>query len=217
MEYETDVTHHQLSSEKKEPSEVLEAYNSTTLLISGNSSHLLPWHTKLGLRPGPCISTLHSLTADGGVVAALDFVVIKVGYIYNSVSSPCVLTDHDRHTLLPSSSLSRVKMGREIVRGREAKVKKVVFMNSGRYFCTFYMLIGCLTSFWNRCGGKRRSRNCAQSLRRNGADMRGISTAWRDGQDLTSSQVKRVCLICQQCCNMMYMEPCIYRSSPGYC
>ncbi|KAF5385395.1 hypothetical protein D9615_001242 [Tricholomella constricta] len=66
-----------LSSERKDPSEVLEAYNSVKLVISGNSSHLAPWHAKLGFSPGPCISTLHSLTPDGGMVAAMDIVVVK--------------------------------------------------------------------------------------------------------------------------------------------
>lgn len=66
-----------LSSERKDPSEVLEAYNSTKLVIFGNSSHMAPWHAKLGFQKGPCISTLHSLTADGGVVSAMDLVVIK--------------------------------------------------------------------------------------------------------------------------------------------
>ncbi|KJA28356.1 hypothetical protein HYPSUDRAFT_696943 [Hypholoma sublateritium FD-334 SS-4] len=67
-----------LSTEKKDPTEILEAYNSTHLVLSGNSSHLMPWHTKLGFTEGPCISTLHSLTCDGGVVVALDFVIIKL-------------------------------------------------------------------------------------------------------------------------------------------
>ncbi|RDB29022.1 Breast cancer type 2 susceptibility [Hypsizygus marmoreus] len=66
-----------LSSEKKDPAEVLDAYTSTKLILSGNSSHLAPWHAKLGFRNGPCISTLHSLTCDGGVVAAMDVVVVK--------------------------------------------------------------------------------------------------------------------------------------------
>lgn len=67
-----------LSSERKDPMEILEAYNSTKLVISGNSSHLVPWHTKLGFQRGPCVSTLHSLTADGGVVAAMDLIIIKM-------------------------------------------------------------------------------------------------------------------------------------------
>ncbi|KAJ3508616.1 hypothetical protein NLJ89_g5662 [Agrocybe chaxingu] len=48
-----------LSTQKKDPMEILEAYNSTALVLTGNSSHLMP------------------LTSDGGLVAALDFVVIK--------------------------------------------------------------------------------------------------------------------------------------------
>ena len=68
----------QLSSERKDPTEVLEAYNSTKLVISGNSSRMAPWHAKLGFQTGPCISTLHSLTADGGIVTTMDLVVIKV-------------------------------------------------------------------------------------------------------------------------------------------
>ncbi|KAG6877385.1 hypothetical protein C0992_010157 [Termitomyces sp. T32_za158] len=66
-----------LSSERKEGSEVLDCYSSTKLVISGNSSHMAPWHAKLGFSPGPCISTLRSLTPDGGVVAAMDVVVVK--------------------------------------------------------------------------------------------------------------------------------------------
>ncbi|KAG6889981.1 hypothetical protein C0995_012941 [Termitomyces sp. Mi166 len=66
-----------LSSERKEGSEVLDSYNSVKLVISGNSSHMAPWHAKLGFTPGPCISTLRSLTPDGGMVATMDVVVVK--------------------------------------------------------------------------------------------------------------------------------------------
>ncbi|GLB35844.1 putative BRCA2, oligonucleotide/oligosaccharide-binding, domain 1 [Lyophyllum shimeji] len=66
-----------LSSERKDAAEVLEAYNSVKLVISGNSSHMAPWHAKLGFTSGPCISTLHSLTQDGGMVAGMDIVVVK--------------------------------------------------------------------------------------------------------------------------------------------
>ncbi|EGO30985.1 hypothetical protein SERLADRAFT_412477 [Serpula lacrymans var. lacrymans S7.9] len=72
------VTGARLSSERKEPVEVLEAYNSTSLVITGNSSHLASWHAKLGFQRSPWISTLNSLTADGGNVAVMAFVVIKV-------------------------------------------------------------------------------------------------------------------------------------------
>ncbi|KAG6817928.1 hypothetical protein H0H87_012396 [Tephrocybe sp. NHM501043] len=78
-----------LSSEKRDPSEVLDAYSSVRLVISGNSSHMMPWHAKLGFNPGPCISTLHSLTPDGGIVAAMDLVVVKVHPIAYIELVPC--------------------------------------------------------------------------------------------------------------------------------
>ncbi|KAJ7492322.1 hypothetical protein FB451DRAFT_1217887 [Mycena latifolia] len=67
-----------LDSERKEPSEVLEAYNSTKLVLSGNSSHLVPWHAKLGFQIAPWVATMNSLTGDGGLVASMDIVVLKV-------------------------------------------------------------------------------------------------------------------------------------------
>ncbi|KAF8910112.1 hypothetical protein CPB84DRAFT_1723940 [Gymnopilus junonius] len=92
-----------LSTERKEPTEILEAYNSTKLVFSGNSSHLMPWHSKLGFTRGPCISTLHSLTHDGGVVAALDFVITKVRpFQPNRVKreeGPLTTVDHQLHPI----------------------------------------------------------------------------------------------------------------------
>ncbi|KAH7930929.1 hypothetical protein BV22DRAFT_1077497 [Leucogyrophana mollusca] len=67
-----------LESQRKDPSEILEAYDSNVLSISGNSSHLAPWHAKLGFQSGPFISTLNSLTADGGTVAVMALEIIKV-------------------------------------------------------------------------------------------------------------------------------------------
>ncbi|KAF8445645.1 hypothetical protein L210DRAFT_3757880 [Boletus edulis BED1] len=66
-----------LSAERKEGSEILEAYNSNVLLLTGNSTHMAPWHTKLGFQRGPFIATLNSLTADGGNVAVMMLRVIK--------------------------------------------------------------------------------------------------------------------------------------------
>ncbi|KAJ7070740.1 hypothetical protein C8F01DRAFT_392979 [Mycena amicta] len=67
-----------LSNERKDPQEVLEAYNSTKLEIAGNGSHLAPWHSKLGFKAAPWVATMRSLTADGGLVPALDVVLLKV-------------------------------------------------------------------------------------------------------------------------------------------
>ncbi|KAJ7269415.1 hypothetical protein B0H12DRAFT_1208887 [Mycena haematopus] len=66
-----------LHTERKDASEVLEAYNSTNLVLSGNSSHLVPWHAKLGFQISAPVATMHSLTADGGMVAAMDLVILK--------------------------------------------------------------------------------------------------------------------------------------------
>ncbi|KAF5323377.1 hypothetical protein D9611_005592 [Ephemerocybe angulata] len=67
-----------LNSEKKDPQEILEAYDSVTLRISGNSSSLAPWHMKLGALHERYISTLHSLTHDGGSISCLDVVITKI-------------------------------------------------------------------------------------------------------------------------------------------
>ena len=47
------------------------------LEICGNSSHLAPWHAKLGFVRQPWIATLDTLTADGGLVTLVDVVVEK--------------------------------------------------------------------------------------------------------------------------------------------
>ena len=62
----------------KEGGEILEAGNRATLSISANSSHLAPWHAKLGFRNGPFIAALGSLDPFGGVVAAIDVTIVKV-------------------------------------------------------------------------------------------------------------------------------------------
>lgn len=67
-----------LSTGKSEPCEVLDAYETVQLSLSGNSAHIAPWHAKLGFTNGPCVSTLHSLTPDGGPVQMLDLIVTKV-------------------------------------------------------------------------------------------------------------------------------------------
>lgn len=71
----------QLLAERKEGSEILEAYNSNVLLLTGNSTHMAPWHAKLGFQRDPFIATLNSLTSDGGNVAVMILTVIKVWYI----------------------------------------------------------------------------------------------------------------------------------------
>ncbi|KAJ4485082.1 hypothetical protein C8J55DRAFT_36045 [Lentinula edodes] len=67
-----------LETERKDPLEPLEAYQSTKLVLSGNSSQLAPWHAKLGFQRGPFIFTMHSLTPEGGNIALMDIVVLQV-------------------------------------------------------------------------------------------------------------------------------------------
>ncbi|KDQ63249.1 hypothetical protein JAAARDRAFT_75716 [Jaapia argillacea MUCL 33604] len=71
------VTGARLVSERKDGIEILEAYDSCHLSLCGNSSHLAPWHAKLGFQKHPFVATLGSLTADGGVVSMMNVVVVK--------------------------------------------------------------------------------------------------------------------------------------------
>ena len=65
-----------------EPNEVLKAYNSSSLILTGNSTTLARWDARLGVHPpGPSsmvIATLQSLTPDGGRVMLLDATVMRV-------------------------------------------------------------------------------------------------------------------------------------------
>ncbi|KAF8921973.1 hypothetical protein CPB85DRAFT_1209445 [Mucidula mucida] len=69
------VVNAKLDSERKDPQEILEAYGSIKLVLSGNSSHLAPWHAKLGFQTDLPIATMSSLTRDGGMIAAMDLVI----------------------------------------------------------------------------------------------------------------------------------------------
>ncbi|KAJ3567335.1 hypothetical protein NP233_g6425 [Leucocoprinus birnbaumii] len=107
-----------LDSERKEPQEILEAYNSVKLVLSGNSSHLLPWDAKLGFVRGPCISTMHSLTPDGGSIAAMDVVVVKT----HAVAFIEFLTDPSgrKRKEGPRGEAEEMKINEEWKRDREA-------------------------------------------------------------------------------------------------
>ncbi|KAG2062232.1 hypothetical protein BDR06DRAFT_986119 [Suillus hirtellus] len=72
------VTGAKLSAERKDGQEVLEAYDSSVLVLTGNSSHMAPWHAKLGFQRSPFIAMLNSLTADGGNVAVAAVEIIKI-------------------------------------------------------------------------------------------------------------------------------------------
>ncbi|THV07479.1 hypothetical protein K435DRAFT_643336 [Dendrothele bispora CBS 962.96] len=67
-----------LSCERKDGMEILEAYTSVKLGLSGNSTRLAPWHAKLGFQSSFGMVTMRSLTPDGGLVPVMDLVVQKV-------------------------------------------------------------------------------------------------------------------------------------------
>ncbi|KAI0253208.1 hypothetical protein BJV78DRAFT_220331 [Lactifluus subvellereus] len=60
-----------------EPCEVLEAYHKVELNLTGNGTHLAPWHAKLGFQRHHAIATLHTLSPEGGSVPCLELVVAK--------------------------------------------------------------------------------------------------------------------------------------------
>lgn len=66
---------------RKEPSEILEAYENVKLGLSGNATHLAPWHAKLGFRRCADICTLGSLTWDGGSIAMMKLRIEKVRFV----------------------------------------------------------------------------------------------------------------------------------------
>lgn len=72
------LTGAQLVTDRKEPSEILEAYDNVKLGLSGNSAHLVPWHAKLGFRRCASVCTLSSLTPDGGNIAMMKLCIEKV-------------------------------------------------------------------------------------------------------------------------------------------
>ena len=79
----------QLVSERKEPSEILEAYDNVKLSLSGNSTQLAPWHARLGFRRCASLCTLSSLTPDGGNIAMMKLRIEKVFPVSPTVASAC--------------------------------------------------------------------------------------------------------------------------------
>ena len=59
---------HCSSTLNKDPDEVLKSFDTSFLVITGNGTQLAPWDTKLGFQRLPFITTLNSLTPDGGLV-----------------------------------------------------------------------------------------------------------------------------------------------------
>lgn len=57
---------------------MLNAYRTSYLQISGNSTHPAPWDARLGLQREPFVCGLSSLAVDGGLIALLDVVITFV-------------------------------------------------------------------------------------------------------------------------------------------
>lgn len=57
---------------------MLEAYDKSHLVLSGNSTHLAKWDARLGLQALPFIAGLSSLSVDGGPIALVDIVLDRV-------------------------------------------------------------------------------------------------------------------------------------------
>ncbi len=62
----------------RDGTEVLEAITKSRLIISGNSTSIAAWSTRLGFTNKPFISSLPSLTRDGGAVSLMDIRIKKV-------------------------------------------------------------------------------------------------------------------------------------------
>lgn len=65
--------------------------NSVKLVINGNGSHLAPWHAKLGFTKICPIATTHSLTADGGIVPAMDVLILEASTFHDD-SGHCLIS-----------------------------------------------------------------------------------------------------------------------------
>lgn len=57
---------------------MLEAFDKSRLILSGNSSSLARWHETLGLQPHPFVAGLSSLSVDGGQIVLMDIVIEKL-------------------------------------------------------------------------------------------------------------------------------------------
>jgi breast cancer 2 susceptibility protein len=58
--------------------EVMDAFDKSRLVLSGNSTSLVKWDAKLGMPKSPFVAALSSLSPDGGVVTMMDVVIDKI-------------------------------------------------------------------------------------------------------------------------------------------
>lgn len=134
-----ELTGAQLVSERKEPSEILEAYDSIRLSLSGNSTHLVPWHAKLGFKRCASVCTLGSLTSDGGNIAMMKLRIEKVRFILRC-GLKCLM---DGVQVYPVAYL-------EFIQGEDGKRKRVgpmvekedIAVRDAWQVGSFYLIVG---------------------------------------------------------------------------
>nr|ODN91852.1 hypothetical protein L203_01105 [Cryptococcus depauperatus CBS 7841] len=71
------ITGAKLESEN-DGTDVLDAFDSSRLVLSGNSTSLAKWDSRLGMQPRPFIASLSSLSVDGGIVTLMDIIIDRV-------------------------------------------------------------------------------------------------------------------------------------------
>ncbi|GAA5950155.1 hypothetical protein JCM21900_004612 [Sporobolomyces salmonicolor] len=67
-----------LENSRGEGIDVLQALSRSSLVISGNSTSLAPWHAKLGFCRERFVAGFESLTSGGGLVPLVDIVIDKI-------------------------------------------------------------------------------------------------------------------------------------------
>ncbi|KAH6917048.1 BRCA2, oligonucleotide/oligosaccharide-binding, domain 1-domain-containing protein [Coprinopsis sp. MPI-PUGE-AT-0042] len=137
-----------LTSEKKEPAEILEASDSVKLVLSGNSTHLAPWHAKLGFQNDRYISSLRSLSGDGGPVSCIDVEILTVHPVayLEFVTEP----DGQRRQEGPRIQVDENRVADEWARRREKEASKLRYeyeQRNERYMDYIARLEGRARSF----------------------------------------------------------------------
>ncbi|KAH9932032.1 uncharacterized protein BXZ73DRAFT_89984 [Epithele typhae] len=112
-----------LCGDRKEAREILETYDHASLELYGNSTHLAPWHAKMGFVKEPFVATLDSLTADGGNISVMDLIVDKV---YPVAFLEFVKNDDGSTTKLgPRDERGETKARDEWLNNRDKEISKI--------------------------------------------------------------------------------------------
>jgi breast cancer 2 susceptibility protein len=121
-----------------EGADVLEAFDKSRLIISGNSTSMARWHSKLGVQPTPFVAGLPSLTNDGGLIVLMDVVIEKlypIAYIWGgsghkeapwNESEESIRSDAWRVSLVQRQSVCRLMNRTNTKLNRQAWGRKCV-------------------------------------------------------------------------------------------